>query len=120
MEKINYKDACRIMEQGEFCEVMKLLKDMGINPKTSDGNFKKLSVILYEVFKYFNINGSQYLNNVKYLSNVKENMRYIFPYSASYLERMMKESIWAWILYHVVSEDALKYCVEEDEDEEED
>ena len=45
MEKINYKDACRIMEQGEFCEVMQLLKDMGINPKTSEGNFKKFSVV---------------------------------------------------------------------------
>ena len=76
MEKINYKDACRIMEQGEFCEVMQLLKDMGINPKASDGNFKKLSVILDEVSKYFNTNGSQYSNNVK------ENMGYIFPYSA--------------------------------------
>lgn len=76
MEKINYKDACRIMEQGEFCELMQLLKDMGINPKTSDGNFKKLSVILDEVSKYFNTNCSQYSNNVK------ENMRDIFPYSA--------------------------------------
>ena len=76
MEKINYKDACRIMEQGEFCELMQLLKDMGINSKTPDGNFKKLSVVLNEVFKYFNTNGSQYSNNVK------ENMRDIFPYSA--------------------------------------
>ena len=76
MEKINYKDACRIMEQVEFCELMQLLKDMGINPKTSDGNFKKLSVILDEVSKYFNTNSSQYSNNVK------ENMGDIFPYSA--------------------------------------
>lgn len=27
-----------------------------------------------------------------------------------------KERVWALIRYHVVSEDALKYCVEEDED----
>ena len=78
MEKINYKDACRIMEQGEFCELMQLLKDMGI---------------------------------------VKENMRDIFPYSASYDDEDWKERVWAWILYYVVSEDALKYCGEEDEDE---
>ena len=77
MEKINYKDACRIMEQGEFCEVMQLLKDMGI---------------------------------------VKENMRDIFPYSASYDDEDWKERVWAWILYYVVSKDALKYCGEEDED----
>ena len=76
MEKINYKAACRIMGQGEFCEVMQLLKDMGINPKTPEGNFKKSSVVLDEVSKYFNTNGSQYSNNVK------ENMRDIFPYSA--------------------------------------
>ena len=30
MKKINYKAACRIMGQGEFCELMQLLKDMGI------------------------------------------------------------------------------------------
>ena len=78
MEKINCKDACRIMEQGEFCELMQLLKDMGI---------------------------------------VKENMRDIFPYSASYDDEDWKERVWAWILYYVVSEDALKYCGEEDEDE---
>lgn len=73
MEKINYKAACRIMEQGEFCELMQLLKDMGINPKTPDGNFKKLSVILDEVSKYFNTNCNQYSNNVK------ENMKEVFP-----------------------------------------
>lgn len=71
MEKINYKAACRIMVQGEFCELMQLLKDMGINPKTPDGNFKKLSVILDEVSKYFNTSCSQYSNNVK--ENMKEN-----------------------------------------------
>ena len=73
MEKINYKAACRIMEQGEFCELMQLLKDMGINPKTPDGNFKNLSVILDEVSKYFNTNDNQYS------SNVKENMKEVFP-----------------------------------------
>ena len=73
MEKINYKAACRIMGQGEFCELMQLLKDMGINPKTPDGNFKKFSVILDEVSKYFNTNGNQYSNNVR------ENMKDIFP-----------------------------------------
>ena len=73
MEKINYKAACRIMGQGEFCELMQLLKDMGINPKTPDGNFKKFSVILDETSKYFNTNCSQYSNNVK------ENMKEVFP-----------------------------------------
>ena len=73
MEKINYKAACRIMGQGEFCELMQLLKDMGINPKTPDGNVKKLSVILDEISKYFNTNCSQYS------SNVKENMKEVFP-----------------------------------------
>ena len=73
MEKINYKAACRIMGQGEFCELMQLLKDMGINPKTPDGNFKKLSVILDEVSKYCNTNCSQYS------INVKENMNEVFP-----------------------------------------
>lgn len=73
MEKINCKAACRILGQGEFCELMQLLKDMGINPKTPDGNFKKLSVILDEISKYFNTNCSQYSNNVK------ENMKEVFP-----------------------------------------
>ena len=73
MEKINYEAACRIIGQGEFCELMQLLKDMGINPKTPDGNFKKLSVILDEISKYFNTNGNQYSNNVK------ENMKEVFP-----------------------------------------
>ena len=73
MEKINYKDACRIMEQGEFCELMQLLKDMGINPKTPDGHFKKCSTVMDEISKYFNTNSNQYSNNIM------ENMKDIFP-----------------------------------------
>lgn len=73
MEKINYKAACRIMGQGEFCEVMQLLKDMGINPKNPNGSFKKFSAVLNEVSKYFNTDSSQYSNNVR------ENMRDVFP-----------------------------------------
>lgn len=73
MEKINYEAACRIMGQGEFCEVMQLLKDMGINPKNTDGSFKKFSAVLDEVSKYFNTDGSQYSNNVR------ENLRDVFP-----------------------------------------
>lgn len=73
MEKINYKAACKIMGQGEFCEVMQLLKDMGINPKNADGSFKKFPAVLDEVSKYFNTDGSQYSNNVR------ENLRDVFP-----------------------------------------
>lgn len=73
MEKINRKAACKLMSQGEFCEVMQLLKDMGINPKTPDGHFKKFSTVMDEISKYFNTNSNQYSNNIR------ENMRDVFP-----------------------------------------
>ena len=73
MEKINRKAACKIMGQGGFCEVMQLLKDMGINPKNTDGSFKKFSTVMDEVSKYFNTDSSQYSNNVR------ENMKDVFP-----------------------------------------
>ena len=57
------------------------------------------------------------LNKVLIWICSNENMRDIFPYSASYDDEDWKERVWAWILYYVVSEDALKYCGEEDEDE---
>lgn len=70
MEKINYKAACRIISQGELVEVMQLLKDMGINPKNKDGSFKKFSMILDEISKYFNRDCTQYSTNVR--ENIKE------------------------------------------------
>ena len=72
MEKINYKAACKIISQGELVEVMQLLKEMGINPKNTDGSFKKFSIVLDEISKYFNRDCTQYSNNVK------ENMREVF------------------------------------------
>ncbi len=72
MGKINYKAACRIISQGELVEVMQLLKDMGINPKNKDGSFKKFSMILDEISKYFNRDCTQYS------TNVRENMKEIF------------------------------------------
>ena len=73
MEKINYKAACRIMGQGEFCELMQLLKDMGINPKTPDGKYKKSATVMDEMSKSFNTNSNQYAKNIM------ENMKDIFP-----------------------------------------
>ena len=65
MTKINYKTACRIMYQGQLCEVLQLFKDMAINSKNTDGSFRKISAILDDVSHYFTADCSRYSKNLK-------------------------------------------------------